>query len=119
MTIVNLGKTIPDNVNEFFRKTNKKPLESDVDCVEWAFGDGNTTKTTTGGLGLFILQSFIDLNKGKIQIVSGRAFVEYEQGKFSKDLLEKQFPGTIINVEFNANDKNSYCLKNESTQDLL
>lgn len=120
MTITNLGKTIPQNVNEYFAKKGKEKLSS-KDTLLWAFEEGNTTKSVPGGLGLAILREFIDLNEGEIQMVSGDAMLEYKNKTFSAKSLEKQFPGTIVNLKINCADNKTYSLKNEfeNPQDLL
>lgn len=120
MTITNLGRTIPDNVNKFLQLKGKPQLSS-VDAIIWAFAEGNTTKNAPGGLGLAILKEFMDLNEGEIQMVSGAAMLEYKKREFHRTPLEKAFPGTIVNLKFNCADQKSYSLKTEITnpKDLL
>lgn len=120
MTLVNLGRTIPDNVNNYLGSHNQKLL-SQTDCLKWAFGKGNTTKDIPGGLGLSILQEFIDLNEGRIQMVSGCSVLDYRNNQFSFFELENPFPGTIVNVDFNIADKKTYSLVDEveNLQDLF
>ena len=112
MTIVDCGLTIPNNVNAYLLKSNKFVL-SPCDAIEWAFKDGNTTKENTGGLGLAILKQFIGLNKGCLQIVSGNAFLEFTESGTTSQLLSINFPGTIVNVKFNFDDKNRYLMESE------
>lgn len=109
-TIVDMGKTIKGNVNQYLGQNF-----SGADAIEWAIQSGHTTKTgeISGGLGLDIIFEFIKLNKGKIQIVSSDGFLEYQQGKFEKKTFEKPFMGTIANIEFNLDDKDSYILSEE------
>lgn len=117
MTLVNLGKTIPENVNTFLKNKGETPL-SPCECMIWAFKEGNTTKEIPGGLGLAILKDFIDLNEGVIQMVSGNALINYHNRKFDKILLEMEFPGTIVNVEFNCADKKSYFYGDNDVENL-
>lgn len=110
MTIVDMGKTIKANVNEYLQKElpgNK--------AIEWALEYGHTTKTGTnpGGLGLDIIFEFIKLNKGKIQIVSSDGYWEYRRGDIQTAVFEGMFPGTIANIEINLDDQNYYLLKGE------
>ncbi|MCJ7448783.1 MAG: hypothetical protein MUO72_13935 [Bacteroidales bacterium] len=109
-TIVDMGKTIKNNVNEYLNQNF-----SGSEAIEWALESGHTTKTgnVSGGLGLDIIFEFIKLNKGKIQIVSSEGFWEYYNNKIEKKLFNNPFNGTIANIEFNLNDKNSYLLKEE------
>jgi hypothetical protein len=83
---------------------------------------GNTTKigNIPGGLGLDIIFEFIKLNKGKIQIVSSDGYWEYRNGKTENKLFDKPFSGTIVNIEFNLDDKDSYRLTEEvSLEDIF
>jgi hypothetical protein len=107
-TIVDMGRGFKANVNERF-SSNLTSLQS----IRWAIGDGNTTKLNApGGLGLSLLKDFIYKNNGKIQIISGDGFFEY-----GKETNEKQlsvpFPGSIVNMCFKTDDKNSYLLSTE------
>lgn len=116
-TIVDMGKTIKNNVNEYLNANF-----SGCDAIEWALQSGHTTKTgnVSGGLGLDIIFEFIKLNKGRIQIVSSDGFWEYYNDKMEKKLFSNPFNGTIANIEFNLNDKSSYRLKEEiSLEDIF
>jgi hypothetical protein len=109
-TIVDMGKTIKYNVNQYLSQDF-----SGADAIEWAIQSGHTTKTgeVSGGLGLDIIFEFIKLNKGKIQIVSSDGFLEYHHGNIEKKTFNKPFLGTIANIEFNLDDKDSYILREE------
>lgn len=110
MTIVDMGQTIKANVNDYLH-TNFSGSEA----IEWALVYGNTTKTGNipGGLGLDIIFEFIKLNKGKIQIVSSDGYWEYRNGETENKIFANPFPGTIVNIEFNLDDKDSYRLTAE------
>lgn len=114
MTIVDMGNTIKANVNDFTHKNF-----SGSEAIEWALIDGNTTKTgdIPGGLGLNIIFEFIQLNKGKIQIVSSDGYWEYSKGETENKLFDHPFPGTIVNIEFNLDDKDYYQLIEEVSLD--
>jgi len=116
-TIVDMGKTIKYNVNQYLTANY-----SGSDAIEWALQSGHTTKTgnVSGGLGLDIIFEFIKLNKGRIQIVSSDGFLEYYDNKMDKKSFSNPFHGTIANIEFNLNDKDSYLLKEEiSLKDIF
>jgi len=115
-TVVDLGITIKRNVTQFLNR----PL-SGYEAIEWAMEYGNTTKTgnVSGGLGLDIVKSFIKLNQGKIQIVSADGFFEYANNTISKNTLNNSFAGTIVNIEFNLNDKNTYQYKENISLDNI
>lgn len=116
MTIVDMGQTIKSNVNDYLH-TNLSGSEA----IEWALAYGNTTKTGNipGGLGLDIIFEFIKLNKGKIQIVSSDGYWEYRNGETENMLFDNPFSGTIVNIEFNLDDSDSYCLVEEVSLDEI
>lgn len=119
-TIVDCGNTIHKNVCDFLERKGLKKLNS-WEAIEWAIKEGNTTKESTGGLGLSLIKDFIDLNKGLLQIISANGFWEYEEGKVNAKCLENNFPGTIVNMEFNFNDDKFYYMSDEviDLNDLL
>lgn len=88
---------------------------SPEDAIKWANEGRNTTKRgpVPGGLGLKILREFIDMNGGYIQIVSDSGYWRRESGKTSTASLLHPFPGTIVSIEINTNDSNSYRLSSE------
>lgn len=110
-TIVDLGKTIKANVNNF--------LNEDLNAcnsIKWAVKDKNTTKQgdTPGGLGLKVIQKFLSLNKGKFQIVSDNGYwYQDENNRTFAKLFDNTFIGTIVNLEFNIDDDSVYMLEEE------
>ena len=114
MTIVDCGITIHKNVNDFLENINK-PILKPEEAINWALAEGNTTKKTTGGLGLSLLMDFLSLNKGSIHIVSSNGILTYEEGKISTENLKETFPGTIVNMQFNFDDDNIYYMSSEKT----
>ena len=112
MTIVDCGRTIPMNVNDFMHR-HSWPEKDPRMAIEWAFESGNTTKDDAGGLGLAILKEFVKLNQGCLQMVSGNAVLEFRNGGMESYLLDKIFPGTIVNVKFNFNDNKNYYMISE------
>lgn len=84
-------------------------------AMQFCLTGGNTTKKhEPGGLGLKLLQRFIELNNGRIVIVSRAAYYEYAKGKDAFHRLDSPFPGTCINIEINTADITSYQLSNET-----
>ena len=114
MTIVDLGQSIKANVNRHLKMINES-LVTGAEAIQWAVIKGHTTKigNKPGGLGLGVIREFVDLNKGKLQIVSSDGFWEYKNRKILSKTLDESFPGTIANLEFNLDDKNFYQLKSE------
>lgn len=84
-------------------------------AIDWATRDKNTTKRgrVPGGLGLKLLGEFIDLNGGCIQIVSDAGYWRRQKGKTVAAPLKHPFPGTVVSVEINTADTNSYKLASE------
>lgn len=109
-TMVDLGRTIKANVNEYLRDNF-----SGEDAIRWAVCEGHTTKNgqIPGGLGLSLIREFIGKNKGKIQIVSADGYWEQKEGNETGTHFLGVFPGTIVNLEFNIADKRYYCLSSE------
>jgi hypothetical protein len=119
LTMVEYGNTFKQNVS------NHSPNYinySGVDCLNWAVKSGNTTKSKTeaGGLGLDIIREFLKLNQGKLQINSADGYWEEKKGAIFVSECEYDFPGSIVNIEFNLRDKNSYITKEElNISDIL
>jgi hypothetical protein len=84
-------------------------------AIHWATEGRNTTKRgpVPGGLGLKLLGEFIDLNGGCIQIVSDAAYWRRENRITKTAPLSHPFPGTVVTVEINTADTNSYKLASE------
>ncbi len=100
-TIVNLGKTIPENVWQ-----KLKTFISPEKCIDWATKEGNSTKVdTSGGIGLFQLSEFLKENEGKLQIISSLGFWQQDRGFIEKNCLEHPFLGTIVNIDVRINNK--------------
>ncbi len=74
-----------------------------------------TTKTGSqpGGMGLKFLKEFVSLNKGKLQIASRDGFYEFAAGNETFAKLSGDFPGTVVNLEVNTADQQSYMLSSE------
>ena len=92
------------------------------ESIKWALTEGNTTKEgdQPGGLGLKLIKDFIQINKGKLQIVSQFGYYEFSMHGESYQELNYEFPGTCINIEINTNDSSNYCLQSElSSEDIF
>lgn len=114
-TIADAGVGIRENVRRY---TGNEKLNS-CKAIEWAMTEGNTTKTGNqpGGLGLKLIKDFVQLNKGKLQIVSRYGYYEFSANGESIQKMNHDFPGTCINIEINTEDTSSYCLKSELTSE--
>jgi len=115
--IADLGIGIPRTLKD------KKGLQySPEQAINWAMEGHNTTKTgpIPGGLGLKLLREFIRLNQGCIQVVSDVGYWEQRSdGTVDRRTLLSPFPGTVVNIEINTADINSYALSSELPQDIF
>lgn len=96
----------------------------DERAIAWAMEVGNTTRHPRdgkpGGLGLKFIRRFIRLNQGSIQIVSCSGYCRFQGEVVESRRLATPFPGTIVNIEINTADKQSYCLASEiSPEDIF
>ncbi len=110
ITIVDTGKTIVSNVQDYL----KNKINS-CQCIDWAMQTGNTTKegNTPGGLGLGLIFDFININQGKFQVLSSNGYWELKDGKVKKADINFSFSGTIANLEFMLNEGKVYHFKDE------
>jgi len=109
-TISDAGVGIRENV----RRYTKRKVNS-CNAIKWAMTEGHTTKSGNqpGGLGLKLLKDFVQLNKGKLQIVSNFGYYEFNADGESCDKMDYSFPGTCVNIEINTTDTISYYLSSE------
>lgn len=108
-TIVDTGIGFKEKINQRFGSKLTA-----VQAIKWAVQDKNTTKEgISGGIGLAVLKEFVEMNKGKMQIISREGFYQYDaKNEVSKE-FKGAFPGTIVNLQFRTDDNSNYLLKNE------
>lgn len=109
-SVADLGVGMRENI-----KDKVGLVLSAEDAIRWSTEGRNTTKRgpIPGGLGLKLLREFIDLNGGCIQIVSDAGYWRRENKKTITAPLNYPFPGTVVTVEINTADTNSYKLVSE------
>ena len=91
-------------------------------AIIWATQGRNTTRRgpIPGGMGLKLLREFIELNGGRIQIVSDMGYWKQEKDHMSTARLSHPFPGTVVSIEINTSDTRSYVLTAElSASDIF
>lgn len=88
------------------------------EAITWATQGRNTTKrgSIPGGLGLKLLREFINLNGGRLQIVSDAGYWKLERGHESVARFSHPFPGTVVSVEIDTSDTQSYVLFEEISE---
>lgn len=110
-TIVDSGETIPYNVTRYLQKHG-----SCLSCssLQWALQEGTSTLDDAGprGVGLYLIKDFINSNQGRITIISGTECYEFSNSKERYLTFEHSFPGTIVTLAFNLNDKTYYGFDN-------
>lgn len=106
-TMVDGGRSIPGSLRE-----SGIVQRSDAEAIDWAMVPGNTTRQgdIPGGLGSKVLREFVGLNGGKLLIVSGSGLWLQSSKGVLKEGLSHPFPGTIVLLEINTSDKNTYDL---------
>lgn len=108
-TIVDNGIGFRERINRTFGADFNS-----VVSIKWAVKDKHTTKQDApGGIGLAVLKEFIIRNRGKFQIVSLDGFYEFGPQGESGSLFRGEFPGTIVNLQFRTDDRNSYIIRGE------
>jgi anti-sigma regulatory factor (Ser/Thr protein kinase) len=102
------GITIKNNVNNFLKQNL-----SGIETIKWALIEGHST--TQGGFGLTIVKNLVQLQKGKLEIISNDGHYKLEYGKENEISLLSPFDGTIVSIELNIDDK-FYYLKGEQNE---
>lgn len=117
-TIVDSGETIPYNVRNYYKNLN---IKAPSKPLEWAVAPGNTTRVagTPGGLGLSLLSDFIELNKGKLYIISDNETYEKDGTSERHMHMSHSFPGTIVTVAFNLSDESTYHMTSENLSEIV
>ncbi len=112
-SVADLGIGIRKNV----RKNAGLDLAAE-EAIVWATQGRNTTKRgrIPGGLGLKLLGEFINLNGGRLQIVSDAGYWKLEKGHTSTARLSDPFPGTVVSIEIDTSDTQSYVLSAEMSE---
>jgi hypothetical protein len=116
-SVADLGIGIQQNIKEKLG-TEMTPEAA----ILWATQGRNTTKrgSIPGGLGLKLLTEFIQLNGGRIQIVSGAGYWTCGKGSAKIARLSSSFPGTVVTLEVDTSDTQSYALASEvSASDIF
>ena len=113
--ITDIGVGIKNVVNKRFN-TNLTAIQA----IKWAIKDRHTTKQdVSGGIGLSLLHDFIKINKGKIQIISNRGFWELDNDNIITKNFDNEFPGTMVNISVQTNDKNLDKFLNKMSDNIF
>lgn len=117
-SVVDLGKTINQNVVEYLKKMK---TEIPDNTLKWAVLPGNSTKTESapGGLGLSTLLNFLKQNRGIFTLISDNEVYEIRPGREKFDKITTVFPGTIVTITINLKDSNFYLLDDRNNNLII
>lgn len=110
--IADMGKGILESL-----KTSQKfmHLTDHNEAINLATQEGITSKSKHAGLGLHHIKGFLEVNEGKMCIISGRGKVswEFDRGEITNQSMDHYFAGTILNLVINTSKEHSYHLASE------
>lgn len=114
LSAIDFGVGIPRNVINFFRGIGFDGELKPSVCLSWAFESGNSTgrKDVARGLGFGLLQEFVRVNEGALEVYSGSgyAIVDKEGARFHD--LNSSFLGTAVQIKLRC-DERYYRFANE------
>ncbi|NLV32668.1 MAG: HAMP domain-containing histidine kinase [Acidobacteria bacterium] len=118
LTLVDFGMGIPANVRGYLKKIRPDlPAEKlkAGDCLKWAFQKMHTTKpdSTSRGVGLDLLKSFIRVNRGTMQVFSNDGFAKITADREIYDSFTPTFEGTVFHIKLVCDEKH-YFLAGEA-----
>lgn len=108
LCIVDFGVGIPASV----RTVAQAAHLDDAGAIDWAVARGNTSKPGNRGVGLDILREFIQINKGRMDMLSHRGHVNVTSRGQMRSVRNHHFPGTIVNITLKA-DEQRYVFQDE------
>lgn len=114
LSVVDFGVGIPHNVKNYLNKDPRaQTLPSDA-CLKWACTSGNTTDASgiPRGLGLSLLQEFVKLNNGKLELYSSDGYVKMDCHGEQYGIHSSSFNGTILHLTLICDEK-YYHFKDE------
>ncbi len=107
-SVYDLGIGIKNSVNNFL-----KHEYSTKETMDWAFTEGYSTKETEypRGVGFSRLESFINLNKGKITICSSDGIFTIKDNTREYEEMKHEFIGTLIIINIRADNEHIYVVE--------
>lgn len=119
VNILDYGTTIIDNVKSFIKKT-KGIIYSSMDCLKWAIGSGNTTRSGSGGYGLPTLISYIKAVNGKLHIFSGDAYYSlHDHQEDIGEIVDGYFTGTSVTFKVKLYETSQVIRYDASKDELI
>lgn len=116
LSVVDFGVGIPSNVRVFMHN----PRISAESALKWAFQSGTTTKPNGvgRGLGLDLLKKFVEINHGRLEVLSHEGYALIESGQEAYAKRNSYFEGTVVNITLRCDEK-YYCLSSETLDESL
>ena len=93
--ILDYGKTIPENVQNYFKANGYETLNT-CSSIEWAMQDGHTTRSGSGGYGLPMMRKYVKKMNGLLNIISGDVSYVLSKGQEFITNQEGFWPGTNV-----------------------
>lgn len=106
LSVLDFGIGIAQNV---MKHSN---IADEVEAMKWALIRGNSTNTDSQkmarGLGLALLSDFVKKNEGELRIyTNGVKSFSNKEGSFTISLNDYTFPGTLVSITINCDDRSS------------
>ncbi len=119
LSIIDYGVGIPANVRGYLKMIRPDIPVGNIDagdCLNWAFQSTTTTRpgSTSRGLGLDLLKSFIKVNQGIMQAYSNDGFAEISNNQETYKSFSSKFEGTSFNIKLKCDEK-YYILASEKS----
>ncbi len=113
LALVDFGVGIPANVRGYLKKVRPDlPAErlKAGDCLRWAFQRMTTTRpgSTSRGVGLDLLKSFIRVNGGTMQVFSNDGFAEVTADNEVYESFSPTFEGTVFHIKLICDERYYY-----------
>lgn len=118
VTVIDYGKTIIQNVREYFRENYNKKMSSQG-CIAWAVVERHTTRQGSGGYGLSSLISCIKEVNGELIILSGDAVYKQSGQEEEIDTLDGSFLGTSVTFRIKLFETNKLIGYDETNEKLI
>lgn len=116
-TFVDIGLGIKHVVSQFFERDVPA-----LTALTWALRQATTTKRgpIPGGIGLHDIRQFLEINRGRLLIVSDRAYWSKSRTGLRMRRLTHPFPGTVVHMSVNTADSSEYyAMTDESVENLF
>lgn len=103
LVIIDFGHGIPGLVRPYIAKRHGINA-TDTKCLSWAMQRGATTTDTPRGLGLDLLQEFVVINDGHLDIYSHTGHLSIGSNGKTLSSIKPGFTGTLVNITFRCDN---------------